>query len=85
LEMVSDAGEHVIAINRRCRTYTINRHPFCLAGRLAALRAAGARRLRADFILRPYAASDVVRVWRDLRAGRAAPGTHLGNFDRGLL
>ncbi len=85
LEMVSEAGEHVMAINRRCRTYTINRHPFCLAGRLAALRAAGARRLRADFILRPYAATDVARIWRDLRAGRAAPGAHLGNFDRGLL
>ena len=85
LEMVSDAGEHVIAVNRRCRTYTLNRHPFCLAGRLAALRAAGARRLRADFILRPYTAVDVARIWRDLRAGRAAPGTHLGNFDRGLL
>ena len=85
LEMVSEAGEHVIAINRRCRTYTINRHPFCLAGRLAALRAAGARLLRADFILRPYTAADVTRIWRDLRAGRAAPGAHLGNFDRGLL
>ena len=85
LEMVSNAGEHVIAINRRCRTYTINRHPFCLAGRLAALRAAGARRLRADFILHPYTAVDVTRIWRDLRAGRAGPGTHLGNFDRGLL
>ncbi len=85
LELVSDAGEHLIAINRRCRTYTINRHPFCLAARLAALRTAGARRLRADFVYRPYAAEDVRHAWRELRAGRAVPGAQIGNFDRGLL
>lgn len=85
LELVSNAGEHLLAINRRCRTYTIHRHPFCLATRLAALRAAGVRRLRADFVYRPYAADAVQRVWRDLRGGRAAPGAQLGNFDRGLL
>ena len=85
LELVSDAGEQLLAINRRCRTYTINRHPFCLAARLVALRAAGARRLRADFVYRPYAADDVRRIWRDVRAGRALPGAPIGNFDRGLL
>ncbi len=85
LELVSDAGEQVLAINRRCRTYTINRLPYCLAPRLGALRAAGARRLRADFIYRPYTADEVRRLWRELRSGRTIPGTHLGSFDRGLL
>jgi putative protease len=85
VELVSDAGEHVISVNRRCRTYTLNRHPFCRSMRLAALRQAGARRLRADFIYRPYAADEVCRLWRALRAGHTVPGTHIGNFDRGLL
>ena len=85
LELVSDAGEQLTALNRRCRTYTIHRHPYCLAAQLPALRAAGARRLRADFVYRPYAAEAVRRIWRALRAGRAAPGAQIGNFDRGLL
>jgi REP element-mobilizing transposase RayT len=85
VELVSDAGEQVISVNRRCRTYTLNRHPLCLATRLAALRQAGARRLRADFCYRPYTADEVARRWREVRAGRTLPGTHIGNFDRGLL
>jgi putative protease len=85
VELVSDAGEQVISVNRRCRTYTLNRHPLCLATRLAALRQAGARRLRADFCYRPYTAGEVARRWREVRAGRTLPGTHIGNFDRGLL
>ncbi|TAN38641.1 MAG: U32 family peptidase [Verrucomicrobia bacterium] len=85
MELVSDAGEHVISVNRRCRTYTLNRHPFCLSMRLAALRQAGARRLRADFIYRPYTTAEVCRIWREVRAGRTVSGAHIGNFDRGLL
>lgn len=84
-ELTSDVGERLLAVNRRCRTYTLNRNPFSLSTRLAALRQAGARRLRADFIYRGYTAEDVRRIWRDVRAGRTLAGAHIGNFDRGLL
>jgi len=85
LDLDSGAGERLAALNARCRTVTISRQPFCVSHRLAALRQAGARRLRVDFGLRAYTADEARRVWRDVRAGRAVPGTHPGNFDRGLL
>jgi len=45
---------------------------------------AGARILRADFMYREYTADRVREIWRRLRAGQAIPGTHAGNFERGL-
>ena len=85
LDLDSGAGERLAVLNARCRTITINRQPFCVSHRLAALRQAGARRLRVDFILRAYTPDEARRIWREVRAGRALPGTHPGNFDRGLL
>ena len=84
-DLDSGAGERLTVLNRRCRTITINRQPFCVSHRCAALRHAGARRLRVDFILRAYVPDETRHIWREVRAGRALPGTHPGNFDRGLL
>ncbi|MCX6997342.1 MAG: DUF3656 domain-containing protein [Kiritimatiellaeota bacterium] len=85
LDLDSGAGERLAVLNRRCRTITINRQPFCVSHRLAALQQAGARRLRVDFVLRAYAPDETRRIWREIRAGCVLPGTHPGNFDRGLL
>jgi hypothetical protein len=85
MEMTSSHGERVTAIDYHCRTIVLNRGAFCLSTRLADLAAAGAVSLRADFVYRKYEPTEVRRVWRDVRAGRAIPGGHAANFDRGML
>ena len=85
MEMVSASGEKVSAVDYHCRTIVLNRGPFCLTPRLAELRAAGARSVRADFIYRKYEPAAVQKAWRLLRAGKNVAGGHAANFDRGLL
>ncbi len=85
MQMVSSHGEKVTALDYHCRTIVLNQGPFCLSRRLKDLAAAGASSLRADFIYRPYTADEVVERWRAVRAGRAVPGGHAANFDRGVL
>lgn len=84
MEMVSAHGERVTALDYHCRTIVLNRGPFCLAGRLPDLAAAGAVSLRADFVYRPYQPDVVAERWRAVRAGRGVPGGHAANFDRGV-
>jgi hypothetical protein len=85
LPLVSGFGDRLLAVSERCRTIVVNQKPFCLAGRWKELLAAGAVRVRADFMYRPYAAAEVRSTWRLLRAGKAPAESHVGNFDRGLL
>ena len=85
MEMESSHGEKVLALDYHCRTIVLNQGPFCLSPRLGELAAAGAQVLRADFIYRPYEADEVRRRWRLVRAGKAVPGGHAANFDRGML
>ncbi len=84
MEMTSSHGERVTALDYHCRTIVLDRGPFCLSTRLADL-AAGAVSLRADFIYRKYDPLQVRSEWRAVRAGRAVPGGHAANFDRGML
>jgi len=83
MDLVSSHGGRVLAINDRCRTWVVNAVPFSLADRLEMLTQAGARSLRADFVHRPYAAADLVKIFRRLRSGEPVAG-HRGNFERGL-
>jgi putative protease len=85
MEMVSSHGERVTALDYHCRTIVLNQGPFCLATRLTDLRRAGAVSLRADFVYRNYDPREVRERWRRVRAGRAVPGGHAANFDRGVL
>lgn len=83
-EVVAAKGGRYRLCSRGCRSVLIGRSPFSLAPFLKDLQAAGACRFRADFIHRPYAPDEAAALWRDLRAGRVPPGTHAGNFARGL-
>lgn len=85
MEMVSSHGERVTALDYHCRTIVLNQGPFCLSPRLPELRKAGAISLRADFVYRPYDPRDVRQRWRLVRTGKAVPGGHAANFDRGIL
>jgi U32 family peptidase len=85
MDMVSNHGEKVTALDYHCRTIVLNQGPFCLSPRLKDLTAAGARHLRADFLYRKYEPEEVRRLWRLVRAGKPVAGGHAANFDRGLL
>jgi putative protease len=85
MEMVSSHGERVTALDYHCRTIVLNQGPFCLSPRLGELVKVGARHLRADFVYRPYGPEEVLNRWRQVCAGRAVPGGHAANFDRGVL
>lgn len=89
--LTSSFGEKVRVINRHCRMMVINEKPFCLAPHIPALVSAGARILRADFMYRAYTGEQMRTIWRRLRAWQVypelrgtIPGTHAGNFERGL-
>ncbi len=85
MEMQSESGEKVTALDYHCRTIVLNQGAFCLTPRLGELRQAGVESVRADFVYRPYAAAEVRERWRLLRAGRAIPHGHAANWSRGLL
>jgi putative protease len=85
MEMISSHGERVTALDYHCRTIVLNQGPFSLSSRLKELARAGAMSLRADFIYRNYDPGQVRDRWRAVRAGRAVPGGHAANFDRGVL
>jgi putative protease len=85
MQMVSSHGERVTALDYHCRTIVLNEGPFCLSTRLPQLAGAGAVSLRADFIYRNYEPGRVRDLWRAVRAGKAVPGGHAANFDRGIL
>jgi putative protease len=85
MDMVSENGEKVTALDYHCRTIVLNQGPFCLSTRLGNLARAGAVSVRADFIYRLYEPSEVSKRWRLIRAGKAIPGAHAANFDRGIV
>ena len=85
MEMVSNHGEKVTAVDDHCRTIVLNQGPFCLSTRLGPLAQAGAVSLRADFLYRRYDPQVVRERWRQVRAGKAVPGGHAANFDRGVM
>jgi hypothetical protein len=82
---VSSYGDKLLAVTEGCRTVLLNQLPFCIADRADELRAAGAVRLRADFVFRPYTSQEVRAIWRAVRSGRAPAACHAANFDRGML
>ncbi|MCZ7649431.1 MAG: U32 family peptidase [Planctomycetota bacterium] len=85
MALTSSYNERFLALDYHCRTIVLGEGAYCLAPRLADLAAAGARRLRAEFIYRQYEPEEVRARWRLIRKGRNVPQGHCANFDRGLL
>jgi U32 family peptidase len=77
-------GDHLLAINDNCRTVVLNARPLSLSGHLRALRAAGGRRFRVDFLWRDYDPATAQGLWQSIRADQRLPNTHPGNLDREL-
>jgi len=84
MQLVSESGEKVWALDYHCRTIVLNQGAFCLSPFLDELAGLGAKRLRADFIFRPYTPEEVAARWRQIRAGQNVPAGHAANFRRGL-
>jgi putative protease len=84
MEMNGAGGESIDAFNWNCRTVALNRKAYCIAASLEALRQAGARHLRADFVYRNYRPDVVPEIWRLVRAGKRPTATQTANFENGL-
>lgn len=84
LTLVGSHGARIDVFNTRCRTIALNAEPLNLTRQLKRILALGVGGVRADFSHRPYAPSEVLRLWREIRARRAIAGGHGANFQRGL-
>jgi U32 family peptidase len=85
MRIVSSDGEEMVVVNRGCRAITIGAKPFCVAGHLKKLTAAGISSVRADFVWRGYSPEEVLEIWRFLRGGQEIRGSRKANILRGLM
>lgn len=82
LYLSGEGGLRLVAVNQGCRTVVMDQTPLDWASRVPDIVAAGARRLRAEFAVRPYRPDEVVAAWRAVRSGTSKG--RLANLDRGL-
>ena len=80
----SKKGENFLICQKKCRTFVLHQKPFCLAGQVPELTAAGGRHFRADFRYRRYTPAEVRRLWTLLRDGQHLPHTRNGNWGGGI-
>jgi hypothetical protein len=69
MRFASSRGAQILIISRHGRNTVLSGRPFCLGAHLNELTGAGAALLRADFMHRAYTATEMLDVWRRLRAG----------------
>jgi len=84
MPLESKRGDRLLALNDHCQTVVLNAEPLCWSHHVPELVALGARRLRAEFVWRPYAPDEVASLWSRLRRGERIAGTHEANWERGL-
>lgn len=72
-------GEYLL-LSDACRTVVVNRAPFSLTAHVEALRQAGARRFRVDYVWRHYTAQEALEVWRRVRRGLPVASSNSGTF-----
>jgi len=77
-------GRHLIVRRYDGQVVTVAQSPFCLADRADELAALGIGWMRADFSWSPGRADACARWWQEIRSGRLPPGSHAGNYLRGL-
>ena len=84
LSLVGSHGARIDVFSERCRLVALNAAPLNLTRQIGQILALGLGAIRADFACRPYPPSEVLRLWRDIRARQAIAGGHGANFQRGL-
>lgn len=80
----SKRGDRLLALNDHCQTVMISAEPLCWSHHVNELVAMGARRLRVEFVWRPYTPAQVAELWQRLRQGERLADTHEANWERGL-
>ena len=83
LSLVGSHGARIDVFSERCRLVALNAAPLNLTRQISQILALGLGAVRADFACRPYPPSEVLRLWRDIRARQAIAGGHGANFQRG--
>ena len=71
---VAEPGQHTL----------VARSPFWLAHQVPVLQAQGAAGIRVDLARASAAGADMRSLWKAARAGEPWPGSHEGNYRRGL-
>jgi putative protease len=84
MRLESKRADQLLAINDHGQTVMVNAAPLCWSHHLDELLAMGARRLRAEFIWRPYEPDEVARIWNRVRHGERPEASHPGNWLHGL-
>lgn len=84
LALVGSRGAKIDVFSARCRAVALSAAPLNLTRQLRQILELGVGGVRADFAYRPYAAPEVRRLWREIRARQALAGGHGANFQRGL-
>lgn len=84
MEMTAPNGHKYLAVDKHCQTIVMNSQPYSLGARLRELEQAGASRFRLDFINRHFRPEEIRQVCEQVMNARAVPGTHEGNWSRGL-
>ena len=77
-------GQEYLTLSRNCRTTVVSAEPYCISGYLEELRAWGMCSARVDFCWRAYEPAAARDIFRSVKQGETIPGTHSGNYLRGL-
>ena len=85
ITLVSSYGDRLQMETRQCRTIVTGESSLSWSLFLKELRGAGAKQFRVDLSWRTHTPESAWRIWRAARNGETIPGTHFGNFERGLL
>ena len=84
MEMTAPDGKRYLAVDRWCRSIILSEQAYSLSQRVRELEKLGAHRFRLDFIYRPYAPEQIQAICEQVMNAEAIPGTHEGNWQRGL-
>lgn len=84
MEMTGPDGRKYLAVDRWCRSIILNDAAYCLSEQVRELEKMGAHRFRLDFINRAYEPKQIQQICEQVMNAQAVPGTHQGNWQRGL-
>ncbi|MBX3460492.1 MAG: U32 family peptidase [Planctomycetes bacterium] len=84
MEMTAPDGRRYVARDNWCQTIIFSEQPYSISAHIRELEKIGAHRFRIDFIHREYTPRQIQDICEHAMNARPIPGTHEGNWARGL-
>lgn len=84
MDLTSEKGERLVAVNHRCRSVFVAQDPFSLARHRQELESWGARFFRIDLLWRAYPPGTAAALWRQATSGGVVSPSYEGNYSRTL-